>query len=242
MMTSKQSIKRCISAPFVKLLSPTMKQKNIPEFVKYYKGAHLISYDNCHLIPETKIGVLKLVKIKHNKELELSFASDMFGDATWKCVLNQFNQLKRPRPNLLTIESYGITTLFKFNDALEAKSLYEAVEQMQSSVKVIHKSDIGIPTNFHQLDLLAWNNMRALKEVNQNTVHAKPCASNAHVKGFSRANAKENEKPRKLIKQKSIKNSFKTIISAAKDKKQHVTAHPERNPSEGDDDSIPLLL
>lgn len=95
--------------------------------------------------------------------------------------------------------------------------MYDAVDLLQSTAKVISKSDIGPPTNFQELDLKTWNQMRALKEARQNAVRARPYPE-LKSKSSNITKAKENVKP-KVIKQRSIKNSFKTIISAAKVRK-----------------------
>lgn len=105
-MTSKQSIKKCVSAPFTKLLPPIMKQKNIPEFINIYRGAQMIPYSFDGITACLGIGVLHLVRNTGDKRLELNFLTNMDNEPSWKCTLDQFDQLKRPRPNLLCVESY----------------------------------------------------------------------------------------------------------------------------------------
>lgn len=105
MMSLHENIKKRISAPFMKLLSPTKHQKHMmPEFINVYRGVSMISYDSNPTVCD--IGVLFLRRNETNQQLELNFSTDMHKEPGWKCTLDQFEQLKRPRPNFLCVEYY----------------------------------------------------------------------------------------------------------------------------------------
>lgn len=104
-MTSILNLKKLISAPLSD--SPTMQRKNTRDFVNIYRGARMIPYSFDGPTASHEVGVLCLVRNENDKKLELHFVKDMCDDEPmWKCTLDQFDQLKRPRPNLLCIESY----------------------------------------------------------------------------------------------------------------------------------------
>lgn len=91
--------------------------------------------------------------------------------------------------------------MFKFSDPEEAQKLYDAVNALQSTVKVIYKNDVVPP--------IGWGEGSSMQ------TKAKETRSVLKGKPSTISKLKENRKP-KLTKQKSIKDSFKSIISAAK--------------------------
>lgn len=95
--------------------------------------------------------------------------------------------------------------------------MYDAVDILQSIPKVVHKSDIGPPMDFRELDAQTWTQKQVLREIRPNTLRVRPYPE-LKSKVTNKQEVKENVKP-KVTKQKSIKNSFKTIISAAKVRK-----------------------
>lgn len=103
-MTSNNSIIKRVSAPFAQLLPSSLKQKNIGENINTYTGVQMIPSSFSGVCSE--IGVLSLKKNKHDKKLELYFSANAGNEPMWKCALEQFDQLKRPRPNLLCVETY----------------------------------------------------------------------------------------------------------------------------------------
>lgn len=86
--------------------------------------------------------------------------------------------------------------------------MYETVEILQSHVKVVHKPDTGFSTDFQTLDKHTLKQKRALREIRQNLMPEKSCFES--IKNDAKVHKV------KITKQNSIKNSFKTIVNAAK--------------------------
>lgn len=102
-MTSNLSIIKRVSVPFAQLFPFIPKQKNIRENIDIYTGVQKIPYSFSGACNE--LGVLSLARNKTENKLELYFTPLTDKETMWMCTLDQFDQLKRPRSNLLCVET-----------------------------------------------------------------------------------------------------------------------------------------
>ncbi|XP_063701285.1 uncharacterized protein LOC134831480 [Culicoides brevitarsis] len=198
-------------------------KSNFQDYILIHTGVLMIPH-SFNGMPNQS-GVLYLTK---NGKLELNFAVNPEEGPTWKCILDQFDQLRRMTANILRVETYGIVTLFKFSDPSQARSLYEVVEVLQADVKVVYKNEICAQIDFELFEMKTYKeNGEDLKE-NRSPVEVPA------VPGLIKI------KKSKVKRQSSLKNSFKTIVNAAKRMKE--IPKIAKIPSTEEEETSPLLI